>query len=101
MRLELSAETESVPSAKVTCARFGGRWDGVSGTGGGAGVVACVAGRVEAAGVACGVPVDCAISDMERVRPATTANRIGAKLCMWLVGRATTAEVTRRNDALL
>jgi hypothetical protein len=29
------------------------------------------------------------------------ANRVGAKLTMWLVGRATEAEVTRCKDALL
>jgi hypothetical protein len=67
-----------------------------------------VAGRVDetwvdevwdgAAGFASG---DCASSDAERARPATAANRIGEKLCMWLVGRATAAEVTRREDALL
>ena len=76
------------------------------GTDGGSGVVFGVAGRVDEAGVdaggfACGGRGDCAGSDAEKARPATAANRIGAKRCMWLVGRAATAEVTRRNDVLL
>jgi hypothetical protein len=69
-------------------------------------VVGGVAGRVDgideawagAGGFACG---DCAGSDAQRARLATAANRIGEMQCMWLVGRATAAEVTRRNDALL
>jgi hypothetical protein len=73
----------------------------VSGTGGGSAVVAGVAGRVDETGVdaggfACGGRVDCAHSDAEKARPATAANRIGAKRCMWVVGRAAMGEVTRR-----
>jgi hypothetical protein len=44
---------------------------------------------------------DCASSDAEKARLAAATNRIGAKQSMWLIGRATAAEVTRRNDALL
>jgi hypothetical protein len=66
-------------------------------------VVGAVGGRLEEAGttaegLACG---DWAASDSESARLVIAANRIGAKLCMWLVGRTTTTEVTRRNDALL
>ena len=92
-----------MPLVKMTCARLGGSCDGVRGIGGGAGVVGCVAGRLEGSGVVAEGLVcvgACASNDVESARLAA-ANRIGAKLCKWLVGRATTAEVTRRNDALL
>ena len=73
------------------------------GTDGGSGVVFGVAGRVDEAGVdaegfACDGRGDCAGSDAEKARPTTAANRIGAKRCMWLVGRAATAEVICRGD---
>jgi hypothetical protein len=78
----------------------------VRGTDGGSGVVVGVTGRVEVAcadagGIACGGRGDCAGTDGEKARPASAANRIGAKQCMWLVGRATAAEVTRRGEVLL
>ena len=63
--------------------------------------MAGVADRVDetwAEGFAC---TDWAGNDAARAKVATAANRIGAEEGMWLVGRATTAEVTRRNDALL
>jgi hypothetical protein len=44
---------------------------------------------------------DCANSEAEKVMLAMTADRIRKKERMWLIGRATTAEVTRREDALL
>jgi hypothetical protein len=89
LRLALSAEIESAPSAKVTFARFGGSCAGVRGIGGGAGVVVGeVAGSVdccgEAEGLACGVGGACASNDAERARLATAVKRIGAKLCMLL-----------------
>ena len=58
-------------------------------------MVAGVAGRLDEAGVdaggfACGGLGDCAGSDAEKARPATAANRIGARRCMWLIGLAAT-----------
>jgi hypothetical protein len=72
----------------------------VRGTGGGSGVVVGVTGKVDeaeadAGGIACRWRGDCAGSDAEKARPAAAANRIGAKRCMWLVGRVGTGEVTR------
>ena len=89
LRLALSAEIESTPSAKLIFARFGGSCAGVRGIGGGAGVVVGeVAGRaegcVEAEGLGCGVEGVCANNDAERARLATAVRRIGADLCMWL-----------------
>ena len=89
MRLALSAETKTTPSAKVTFARFGGSCAGVRGIGGGAGVVVGeVAGRVDCCGEAEGfgrdAGGDCASNDAERARLATAVKRIGAKLYMWL-----------------
>ena len=75
----------------------------MSGTAGGAGSVGAVAGSVDETGVEVGRVVcgDCAGSVAERARPAITANRVGAKLTMWLVGRAAEEDVTHCNDALL
>jgi hypothetical protein len=65
-------------------------------------VVVCAAGREEAcadgfAGAACG---NCAGSDAHKTRLATTANGIGAKRGMWLIGRAAAVEVICCRGAL-
>lgn len=41
--------------------------------------MACVSGSVEADGLACGAPGDCAHSVVARVKAAMAANRIGAE----------------------
>ena len=101
LRLALSAEIESTPSAKVILARFGGSCAGVSGIGGGAGVVVGeVAGSVdccgEAAEFACGMGGVCASNDAERARLAAAVKRIGADLYMWLYDAPPRRKVTCR-----
>jgi hypothetical protein len=103
---------ESMPFAKVTCAGLGGRCAGVRGTGGGSGVVlGCVAGRLEESGDGlegfdcwgtgdCAIG-DCAIRDVKRMTAAAIANRIGARLFIWLVGRAATEDVTLCRDVVV
>jgi hypothetical protein len=49
-------------------------------------------------GIACGGRGDCAGSDAVKAMLAIVANRIGARRCMWLIGRAAEAEVTRRGE---